>query len=58
MTRSRITNALNDLQKQVKTKKTVEEALEHCKQWTADLMEVCKKEEADGYRYGIKNARK
>jgi hypothetical protein len=58
MTRSRITSALNDLQKQVKTKTTIGEALEICNQWTADLMAVCKKEEIDGYRNGVKNTRK
>jgi hypothetical protein len=58
MTRSRITSALNELQKKVKAKKTINEALEICHQWTSELMEVCRKEEADGYRYGIKNTRK
>lgn len=57
MTRSRITSALNVLQKKVKTKTTIDEALEVCQQWTADLMVVCKKEEIDGYRNGVKNSR-
>lgn len=58
MTRSRISNALNELQKQIKTKKTINEALKVCDQWALDLMEVCKKEESDGYKFGIKNSRK
>jgi hypothetical protein len=57
MTRSRITSALNELQKKVKAKKTINEALEICHQWTADLMVVCRKEEIDGYRNGVKNSR-
>ena len=58
MTRSRISNALNDLQKKVRSQTTINEALAVCQQWSSDLMVVCKKEEADGYKFGIKNSRK
>ena len=58
MTRSRISNTLNELQKKVRTKKTINEALEVCDLWASDLMEVCKKEESDSYKFGIKNSRK
>ena len=58
MTRSRISNSLNELQKKVKTKNTINEVLAVCQQWSSDLMVVCKKEEEDGYKFGIKNSRK
>ena len=58
MTRSRISNALNDLQKKVRSQTTINEALAVCQQWSSDLMVVCKKEEEDGYKFGIKNSRK
>lgn len=58
MTRSRISNALNDLQKKVNTKNTINEALAVCQQWSSDLMVICKKEEEDGYKFGIKNSRR
>ena len=58
VTRSRISNALNELQKKVRTKSTITEALKVCDQWASNLMVVCKKEEDDGYRFGIKNTRR
>jgi hypothetical protein len=56
MTKSTVIKSLNQLQKDIKTKKKVGSVLECCQKWTESLMDVARIEEEDDYLTGLRKS--
>jgi hypothetical protein len=56
MTKKTVEKSLNQLQKDIKTKKKVGAVLECCQSWTESLMNVARIEEEDDYLTGLRTS--
>jgi hypothetical protein len=56
MTKKTVEKSLNQLQKDIKTKKKVGAVLECCQSWTESLMDVARQEEENDYLTGLRKS--
>jgi hypothetical protein len=56
MTKTTVIKSLDQLQKDIKTKKKVGAVLECCQLWTESLVDVIRQEEEDDYLTGLRKS--